>query len=211
MYRKTALIFVFIISVFSSLSIHAARPLVLITTTMGDITVELASYRAPGTVANFLKYVDGKFYDNTVFHRIEQDFVVQGGGFDINYEYKETRRGIKNESDNGLENKRGTIAMARTDDVNSANAQFYFNVKDNRSLDARFGRLGYTVFGKVLSGIEVIDAMSLVAVGSVEFVGNTVPVDPIVIKSIRVIEKTPEDSIKEEANKPTTTKTEVQK
>lgn len=208
---KTALIFVFFITALYSTTIQAARPLVLISTSMGDITVELASYRAPATVANFLKYVNSKFYDNTVFHRIEVDFVVQGGGFDLNYEYKETRVGIRNESDNGLENKRGTIAMARTEDVHSANAQFYFNVTDNRSLDARYGRLGYTVFGKIISGIEVIDAMSKVPVGSIQFIGDTVPVDPIVIKSIRVIEKPAQDSIKEQANKQTTTKTEVQK
>ncbi len=210
MQRKTALFFVFITLIISSFSVHAARPQVLISTNMGDITIELASFRAPGTVANFLRYVNAKFYDNTVFHRIEEDFVVQGGGFDINYEYKENRGGIRNESDNGLENKRGTIAMARTDDVHSANSQFYINVADNRSLDARYGRLGYTVFGKVLSGMEVVDAMSKVEVGSVEFVGNTVPVNPIVIKSIRVIEKSTQETIKQEANKQTT-KTEEQK
>lgn len=202
---KTALFFVFILVVCTPLSIQAARPQVLISTTMGDITVELASYRAPGTVTNFLKYVNSKFYDGTVFHRIEADFVVQGGGFDTDYNYKENRGGIRNESDNGLLNKRGTIAMARTEDLHSANSQFYINVSDNRTLDAKYGRLAYTVFGKVLSGMEVVDAMSKVAVGNVPFVGDTVPVNQIVIKSIRVIEKPAEEAINKDNNKVTKT------
>jgi cyclophilin family peptidyl-prolyl cis-trans isomerase len=188
MRHKTTIIFITFLLLFSNLAIQAARPQVELQTNMGNIVVELASYRAPGTVQNFLRYVDSRFYDNTVIHRVEADFVIQGGGFDSNYEYKETRQGIRNESDNGLENKRGTIAMARTDDVHSANSQFYFNLSDNRSLDARYGRLGYTVFGKVVSGMDVVDAIGKAAVAPVEGVGSTVPVNAVVIKSIRVIE-----------------------
>lgn len=195
---KTALFFVFLLAL-TPLSIQAARPVVLLETSMGDITIELASYRAPGTVQNFLKYVDSKFYDGTVFHRVEENFVAQGGGFDLNYNYKENRGGIRNESDNGLENKRGTIAMARTEDVHSANSQFYINISDNRTLDGKYGRLGYAVFGKVISGMEVVDEISKVKVGVVPYVGETVPVNPIVIKSIRRVEKVAEEAIKKEA------------
>ena len=127
---KLAIIFISALCFFATAPLNAARPQVEIQTNMGNIVVELASYRAPGTVKNFLRYVDERFYDNTVFHRIETDFVIQGGGFDINYTYKESRAGIRNESDNGLMNKRGTIAMARTDDVHSANSQFYINLSD---------------------------------------------------------------------------------
>ena len=163
---------------------------------MGSFVVELASFRAPGTVRNFLRYVDDKFYDNTLFHRIEAEFVVQGGGFDLQYSYKENRGEIKNESDNGLTNSRATIAMARTDDVHSASSQFYINLSDNRSLDASYGRLGYTVFGKVISGMEVIDEIGKVNVGPVTGVGETVPVNPVVIQSVRRIEVTEKEQPK---------------
>ena len=186
---KFTFIFITLLLIFSSMSTQAARPKVEVTTNMGSFVVELASYRAPGSVKNFLRYVKNRFYDNTVFHRIESDFVIQGGGFDINYTYKENRGGIKNESDNGLTNARGTIAMARTDDVHSANSQFYINLKDNRSLDAKYGRLGYTVFGKVISGMDVVDAIGKVQVGTVQGVGETVPVNPVVIQKIRRIEQ----------------------
>jgi len=169
-------------------SLKAERPQIEIVTSLGSITVELAPYRAPATVDNFLKYVKRKYYDQTVIHRVEQDFVIQGGGFDTKYNLKETNRGIRNESNNGLNNIRGSIAMARTDDLHSANSQFYINVSDNKSLDARYGRLAYTVFGKVLSGMDVVDTISRVKVGSISHVGDTVPVNQIVIKSIRLIE-----------------------
>lgn len=183
---KLAIIFISLLSFFVTAPLSAARPQVEIKTNMGDIVIELASYRAPGTVKNFLRYVKDRFYDNTVFHRIETDFVIQGGGFDLNYTYKESRAGIRNESDNGLMNQRGTIAMARTDDVHSANSQFYINLSNNGSLDAKYGRLGYTVFGKVLSGMEVVDAIGKVATAEVAGVGATVPVNPVVIQTIRL-------------------------
>ena len=185
---KLSFIFITLLSLLSSISVSAARPHVEVTTNKGSFIVELASYRAPGTVKNFLRYVDRKFYDNTIFHRIESDFVIQGGGFDIKNNYKENRGGIKNESDNGLTNSRGTIAMARTDDVHSANSQFYINLSDNRSLDAKYGRLGYTVFGKVISGMEVVDEIGKVPVAPVQGLGETVPVNPVVIQMIRKID-----------------------
>ncbi len=186
---KFTFIFITLLLSVHTMAVNAARPKVEVTTNMGSFVVELASYRAPGSVKNFLRYVKNRFYDNTVFHRIEADFVIQGGGFDIEYTYKENRGGIKNESDNGLTNARGTIAMARTDDVHSANSQFYINLSDNSTLDAKYGRLGYTVFGKVISGMEVIDAIGKVPVAPVQGVGETVPVNPVVIQKIRKIEE----------------------
>lgn len=185
---KLPFILIFFVLLVAPASAQAARPVVEIETSMGIIRVELASYRAPATVQNFLKYVKSGFYDNTVFHRIEPNFVIQGGGYDFKYEYKETTDSVKNESDNGLENKRGTIAMARTDDVHSANSQFYFNLSDNRSLDAKYGRLGYTVFGKVLQGMDVVDAISNVKTGAYPGIGNTAPVSPVLVRTIKIIE-----------------------
>lgn len=183
---KLAIIFISVLCFCLTAPVNAARPQVEIQTNMGNIIIELASYRSPATVKNFLRYVKDGFYDNTVFHRIETDFVIQGGGFDLSYSYKESRAGIRNESDNGLLNKRGTIAMARTDDVHSANSQFFINLSDNSSLDAKYGRFGYTVFGKVLSGMDVVDAIGQVATGEVSGVGTTVPINPVVVQSIRV-------------------------
>jgi cyclophilin family peptidyl-prolyl cis-trans isomerase len=160
------------------------HPVVVLDTSLGAITIELDREKAPITVENFLKYVDGGFYDNLVFHRVISDFMIQGGGFDQRMKEKTDgqRGGIKNESGNGLSNKRGTIAMARTADPNSAQNQFFINVVDNERLD-RFGG-GYTVFGKVTAGIDVVDkirqAKTMVRAGM-----EDVPIDLIVIKSAR--------------------------
>jgi peptidyl-prolyl cis-trans isomerase B (cyclophilin B) len=133
------------------------NPVVTIRTSMGDIQVELFEEAAPITVKNFLRYVDEKFYNNTVFHRVIDDFMIQGGGFTSDFKEKKVHEPIRNEADNRVSNKTGTIAMARTSDVHSATAQFYINVADNNFLDYRNptpSGFGYCVFGKVISGME---------------------------------------------------------
>lgn len=164
-----------------------ANPSVLIKTSMGDITVELAADKAPGTVKNFLQYVDDKFYDKTIFHRVIAGFMIQGGGLDAGLVKKATRPAIKNESSNGLSNARGTIAMARTSDPDSATAQFFINVVDNKMLDRRGdapAEAGYCVFGKVTSGMDVVDKIKAVPTGSRSGF-NDVPTTTVVIESIR--------------------------
>ena len=134
--------------------------MVLIKTTLGDIKVKLAADKAPLTVANFLAYVDDKHYDGTIFHRVIDGFMIQGGGFDANMRQKPTKAPIKNEAANGLQNKRGTLAMARTAIVDSATSQFFINVKDNGFLDFRAPNpqgFGYCVFGEVVEGLDVVD------------------------------------------------------
>jgi cyclophilin family peptidyl-prolyl cis-trans isomerase len=164
---------------------RAANPVVLISTSMGDIKVELDPEKAPITVKNFLDYVDDKHYDGTIFHRVIGNFMIQGGGMEANGRERPSKAPIKNEAANGLSNKRGTIAMARTSVPDSATAQFFINVKDNDFLDkakAQDGH-GYCVFGKVIDGIDVVDKIKAVKTK----VGD-VPVQPVVIKSIRKAE-----------------------
>jgi len=136
------------------------KPQVRLVTSLGDIVVELDRERAPITVKNFLQYVDDGFYEDTLFHRVIAGFVVQGGGFEPGLVRKEPGDPIENESDNGLRNDRGTIAMARTSAPDSATSQFYFNLVDNSSLNARNGADGYAVFGRVLEGLDVMDAIA---------------------------------------------------
>ena len=134
--------------------------MVIIKTTLGDIKVKLAADKAPLTVANFLAYVDSKHYDGTIFHRVIDGFMIQGGGFDKEMRQKPTKAPIKNEAANGLQNKRGTLAMARTAIVDSATSQFFINVKDNGFLDFRAPNpqgFGYCVFGEVVEGLDVVD------------------------------------------------------
>ena len=163
-----------------------ARPVVVIETTKGNIKVEINPDRAPVTVKNFLQYVDDKFYDGTIFHRVKQRFMIQGGGFTPDMQEKRTRPPIKIESGNGLANLRGAIAMARTSDPNSATSQFYINDKTNRFLDKDQDPRGwgYAVFGKVTEGLTVVDAIAAVPTGFHKGHGD-VPREPIVIKSIR--------------------------
>ncbi|WP_428848427.1 peptidylprolyl isomerase [Shewanella kaireitica] len=137
-------------------------PQVELETSMGTIVVELDRTRAPLTVDNFLTYVVKGHYDNTLFHRVIADFVVQGGGLDLNKEERPTEQPIVNESGNGLSNLTGTIAMARENEPHTATSQFYFNVVDNEKLDPSSRRWGYTVFGEVTSGMEVLAAMAIV-------------------------------------------------
>jgi peptidyl-prolyl cis-trans isomerase B (cyclophilin B) len=164
-----------------------SNPEVYIETSLGDMQVELYPDKAPITVQNFLQYVDEGFYDNTIFHRVVRDFVDQGGGFAPgSYTEKKTRDPIKNEADNGLSNTRGTLAMARTGDPNSATSQFYINVADNSSqLDKAFEPkgIGYAVFGKVIEGMGVAEAINRVQTARDER-----PLKDVVITSIRRVE-----------------------
>jgi len=164
------------------------NPEVVIDTTLGPITVELDKAKAPITVDNFLKYVDDGFYDNLIFHRVIESFMIQGGGMDdrMTEKTKGARDPIKNEANNGLSNKRGTIAMARTNDPNSATSQFFINLEDNarRGLDARPGSAGYAVFGHVTAGMDVVDAIAKVPTGR-KGPHDDVPQKPIYIKSIK--------------------------
>jgi cyclophilin family peptidyl-prolyl cis-trans isomerase len=160
-------------------------------TSMGKVKVELFQDKSPVTVKNFLGYVDDKHYDGTIFHRVISDFMIQGGGFEPGIKPKNTGPQIRNESSNGVSNKRGTIAMARTGDPNSATDQFYINVKDNPGLDSKGGKPGYAVFGKVIEGMDVVDKIRAVPTHAVMIAGRPmedVPVEDVVIKSIRRVE-----------------------
>jgi peptidyl-prolyl cis-trans isomerase B (cyclophilin B) len=162
-------------------------PVVVMTTNKGTIRIELFPDKAPKTVANFLAYVDDKFYDNTIFHRVIPDFMIQGGGFTADMAEKNTRAPVQNESQGGESNVRGTISMARTNDPNSATAQFFINHANNRMLDygARgANQWGYAVFGKVTEGMDVVDAIAVVPTGNNGPYQN-VPTDPVVIQSVR--------------------------
>lgn len=159
------------------------KPQVVLETTLGPITLELDRAKAPISVENFLKYVDDGFYTNLIFHRVISDFMIQGGGMDDQLREKPTRAPIKNESGNGLSNTRGTIAMARTNNPNSATAQFYINLFDkNQFLDNAGG--GYAVFGKVVSGMDVVDAIAKSPTGPKAGMED-VPLKPIYIKSAK--------------------------
>jgi len=169
----------------------AVDPKVLIKTSLGDITVELYPDKAPKTVENFLAYVNSGFYDGTIFHRVIDNFMIQGGGFTRDLQQKRTRPAIANEAKNGLSNLRGTLAMARTSDPNSATAQFFINVVDNPRLDftseQNGATWGYCVFGKVISGLDVVDKIKAVPTGAQGPFRSDVPVTPVVIEKMTVI------------------------
>lgn len=169
---------------------HASTaPKVLIETSLGTITVELDAEKAPKTVENFLQYVKDKHYDGLVFHRIIPDFMIQGGGYDAKSVQKATRKPVQNEAKNGLSNLRGSIAMARTNDPHSATSQFFINHADNVRLDyPSFDGWGYTVFGKVVSGIEVVDKIAETPTGPLPPFGRDVPLTPVVIQRITLAE-----------------------
>jgi cyclophilin family peptidyl-prolyl cis-trans isomerase len=134
-------------------------------TTHGAFTVELYADKAPLTVANFLRYVDEGFFDGTIFHRIVPGFVIQGGGLTPDFSQKKTHPPVKNEATNGVRNQRGTLSMARTNDIHSATSQFFVNLADNEFLDERPGQHGYAVFGHVTEGMDVIDAIAALPTG----------------------------------------------
>lgn len=167
---------------------HNYFPEVRLFTSAGEIVVELNRLRAPIAANNFLQYVADGQYDNTIFHRVIEDFVVQGGGFTPEWEPIEVRDPIFNESGNGLTNDRGTIAMARQRNPHSSTSQFYFNVDDNESLDPSSRRWGYTVFGRVQEGMEVIDAIAEMATHREEETGyQDVPVEQVVLERVEII------------------------
>lgn len=175
---------------------QSASPTVRIVTSMGEIVVTLNAEAAPRTVENFLQYVDAGFYSGTLFHRVIDDFMIQGGGFDTSYQPKPTQAPIRNEADNGLTNARGTIAMARTSAPHSATAQFYINLKDNDFLDhsAPTPRgWGYAVFGVVVEGMDVVDAIGRVSTGPAGPFPQDAPRQPIIIETVERVEAAEEN------------------
>ncbi|MCU7958708.1 MAG: peptidylprolyl isomerase [gamma proteobacterium symbiont of Bathyaustriella thionipta] len=164
------------------------NPHVLMKTSKGDIEIELFADKAPKSVANFLRYVDEDFYNDTIFHRVILGFMIQGGGFDADYNKKHTHDGVQNEADNGLKNKRGTLAMARTAAPHSATAQFFINLEDNKFLNhpGQDG-WGYAVFGKVVKGMDVVNTIGDTRTGSGGPFPKNVPREMIMIKSVERI------------------------
>ena len=164
------------------------NPVVVVSTSLGDITIELFKDRAPVSTANFLQYVQDGFYPGTVFHRVKAGFMIQGGGYTETLAEKPTRAPIQNEATNGLRNTRGTVAMARTRQLRSATSQFYINVADNRMLDhAGYSPddFGYAVFGRVLAGMDVVDRIAAVKTAASAGMDD-VPIEPIKIKEVTV-------------------------
>lgn len=173
-------------------SAHAAAPdpAVKLETNYGDIIVRLDARKAPISTANFVQYVKSGFYDGTIFHRVIKNFMVQGGGFTPDLKQKETRAAIRNEADNGLKNKKYTIAMARTGEPHSATAQFFINTKDNDFLDFKSQTpqgWGYAVFGKVVKGQEVVDKIAAVTTGKKGYYDD-VPMENVIIKKAVIVE-----------------------
>ena len=164
----------------------ADNPSVIIHTSMGDITLELYADKAPVTVENFLNYTNEGFYEGTVFHRVISHFMIQGGGMTADLTSKPTAEPIVNEASNGISNARGTIAMARTVDPDSATSQFFINVQDNPNLDHGPTSAGYTVFGHVTEGMEVVDDIRFVETTSFPPYSD-VPVEPVIIESVEVV------------------------
>jgi peptidyl-prolyl cis-trans isomerase A (cyclophilin A) len=158
--------------------------MILFETSLGDFTIELLEKEAPVTVENFFKYVDSEFFDGTIFHRVIPGFVIQGGGFTEDMAQKKTNPPTKNEADNGLKNLRGTLSMARTNDINSATSQFFVNLKDNDFLDHSRGNFGYAVFAKVTKGMDVVDKIAAVKTGRKRG-HDDVPADAVTVKSAR--------------------------
>ncbi|TWI63158.1 peptidyl-prolyl cis-trans isomerase A (cyclophilin A)/peptidyl-prolyl cis-trans isomerase B (cyclophilin B) [Desulfobotulus alkaliphilus] len=181
-----------LLMVFVALPLYAdTAPLVRLSTGMGEIDVELYPDEAPVTVENFLAYVDSGFYDMTIFHRVVKGFVIQGGGFELSLHMKETRDPIKNEASNGLSNLAMTLAMARTPEPDSATSQFFINLVDNPALDYSATNPGYAVFGKVVKGQDVVEAVAALDIVSLgQF--THLPDPPVIIKKASRIESKPE-------------------
>lgn len=170
-------------------SASAAPVQILIETSMGNISLELDADKAPKSAANFAQYAKDGHYDGLVFHRVISGFMIQGGGYDEKYAQRKTRAPIENEAKNGLLNKRGTIAMARTNDPHSATSQFFINHVDNASLDfPSFDGWGYAVFGKVTAGMDVVDKIAATPTGPGRPFGRDMPVTQVLIKKISVVD-----------------------
>jgi cyclophilin family peptidyl-prolyl cis-trans isomerase len=186
--KLTSFVLVYLILSLTGATMSEAKTVkVMMKTSLGEIEIELDEDKAPITVKNFLSYVDERFYDGTIFHRVIKNFMIQGGGFGTDMQQKKTKAAIKNEADNGLKNVTGTIAMARTMVVDSATAQFFINVKDNSSLDFRDKSshgFGYAVFGKVTKGMDVVEKIKSVPTTS-KSMHQDVPVTTVIIESIK--------------------------
>jgi cyclophilin family peptidyl-prolyl cis-trans isomerase len=182
---KVRTLFAALVALFGAAAAHAANPVVVLETNKGDIKIELFEDKSPITVKNFLQYVDDKHYDGLVFHRVISNFMIQGGGYDVDLKERKTRAPIKNESGNGVPNKRGYIAMARTNDLDSATSQFYINVVDNPNLD----RGKYCAFGKVIDGMDVVDRIKSVETGPRGQFESDVPKEDVIIKKARRLDK----------------------
>ena len=181
-----------IATLFFSIQCWADNPIVRIETSRGNIDIELNAAQAPKTVENFLTYVNEGYYDNTIFHRVIKQFMIQGGGFTPEYKQKETHAAIQNEADNGLKNNRGTIAMARTNMPHSATAQFFINTKDNDFLNFTAKTMrgwGYTVFGKVIKGMDTVDKIERLKTSAAGPFSRDVPILQAIIKNIHIIKK----------------------
>ena len=161
----------------------SANPVVVLSTNLGDITVELNQAKAPISVKNFMTYAENDFYTGTVFHRVIPGFMIQCGGFTTDMKKKTTQSAIKNEAQNGLSNKRGTLAMARTSSVDSATSQFFINISDNTYLDHGVRDFGYAVFGKVIAGMDIVDKIAGIKTGRKAGQPN-VPIQPVIITGI---------------------------
>ncbi len=180
-----------LLSVIPTLTLAGENSMVRCKTSQGDIVLELDAEKAPNTVANFLEYVKDGFYDGTIFHRVIDGFMIQGGGFTQDYKQKQTRNAIQNEANNGLKNLRGSIAMARTGDPHSATAQFFINVVDNGFLDHTAQNpqgWGYAVFGKVMEGMEVVDKIKVTPTGAAGPFAQDAPKTSVVIERCSVEE-----------------------
>jgi len=172
----------------TSLSVRADNnPRIKVKTDLGDMTIELFAEKAPETVTNFLGYVDRYYYDGLIFHRVVKNFVIQTGGFTFDLFEKEPGEPVVNESSNGLKNLRGTLAMARYSDPDSARAQFFINLRDSAHLDATKDKPGYTVFGQVVEGMEVADAIGKSKIHRIDNLKH-LPVEPVRILSIRKLQ-----------------------
>ena len=161
--------------------------MILFETSLGDFKIEFFEKEAPISVANFQKYIEDQFFDGTIFHRIVPGFVIQGGGFTEELAQKKTLAPIKNEADNGLKNSRGSLSMARTNDIHSATSQFFVNLKDNDFLDHSRGNFGYAVFARVVEGMDVVDKIAAVETGR-RLGMDDVPLEAVIMKSVRTVD-----------------------
>lgn len=180
--RLATLLFAMVLPLATTTANAAEPPRIQVETTLGDFVIELNPDRAPLTSANFQQYVKEGFYNGTIIHRIENNFVIQGGGYDTTYKPKQARPAIPNESGNGLSNKRFTVGLARAGNPHSGNAQFYVNLSDNEVLDPNPARWGYAVFGRVIEGFEVVDRIGQQLTGDVATFKGTAPLTQIVIR-----------------------------